>query len=330
MKSNIYSISEVTKLIESGKTLIISGEEHLLSALPQGRWIGGTIPYFYVDGQGGVFSQEQIFVTDLSDIATEIYASDISEANIGTLLDNSFVNGFTFLILPAFQPIHLQFALQAPNIQKLYDNPLIGIVAGVSLEDLQKNKLAKVFNGLTNQSCNTNGVYMHINLPAEKVARLEIINIFTQKEKSDSIEFTETAFRQRECLINGVKTNLSQYIKDKNINTQFPLVSNYSGAMINVSFHQITDDGEVVFYAPVFKGKEYKVAEPMLNYVSEFTKAIPNTLNKTDIVYTCNCILNFLYGDLQGKDIGFSGAATFGEIAYVLINQTFTYLVIDY
>jgi len=46
-------------------------------------------------------------------------------------------------------------------------------------------------------------------------------------------------------------------------------------------------------------------------------------------VYTCNCILNFLYGELEGKVIGsFDGPVTFGEIAYQLVNQTLVYVSI--
>ena len=38
---------------------------------------------------------------------------------------------------------------------------------------------------------------------------------------------------------------------------------------------------------------------------------------------SCNCILNFVYGGLEGKKTpGFTGPVTFGEIAYILLNQT--------
>jgi hypothetical protein len=39
--------------------------------------------------------------------------------------------------------------------------------------------------------------------------------------------------------------------------------------------------------------------------------------------FSCNCILNFLFGELEGKAIGgVEGPVTFGEIAYQLLNQT--------
>ncbi|MEO0003956.1 MAG: hypothetical protein RLZZ22_1648, partial [Pseudomonadota bacterium] len=43
----------------------------------------------------------------------------------------------------------------------------------------------------------------------------------------------------------------------------------------------------------------------------------------TDVVFSCNCILNFLFGELEGKAIGgVEGPITFGEIGYQLLNQT--------
>ncbi|MGO9017966.1 MAG: DUF6976 family protein [Syntrophobacteraceae bacterium] len=46
--------------------------------------------------------------------------------------------------------------------------------------------------------------------------------------------------------------------------------------------------------------------------------------------YACNCILNFLYGELEGKKTGnITGPMTFGEIAYQLLNQPMVFLEID-
>jgi len=39
--------------------------------------------------------------------------------------------------------------------------------------------------------------------------------------------------------------------------------------------------------------------------------------------FACNCILNYLYGKLEGKKTGdITGPITFGEIAHQLLNQT--------
>lgn len=46
--------------------------------------------------------------------------------------------------------------------------------------------------------------------------------------------------------------------------------------------------------------------------------------------FSCNCILNFLYSELEGKRTGeLIGPVTFGEVAYQLLNQTLVYLQIE-
>jgi hypothetical protein len=86
---------------------------------------------------------------------------------------------------------------------------------------------------------------------------------------------------------------------------------------------------KVDFYAPVYKDIEYKIASPVNDYVKEFEKAI-NELGEKPTIFSCNCILNYLYGNLEGKKIlNFCGPITFGEIAYQLLNQTLVYLEIN-
>jgi len=44
-------------------------------------------------------------------------------------------------------------------------------------------------------------------------------------------------------------------------------------------------------------------------------------------VFTCNCILNYIYGELEGRQLpGPRGPMTFGEVAYQVLNQTMAYL----
>jgi hypothetical protein len=84
----------------------------------------------------------------------------------------------------------------------------------------------------------------------------------------------------------------------------------------------------VNFYAPVFKGIEYRFAENIPDYVEAFHGKIDEIKNRNS-GFACNCILNFLYGGLEGKNIGgFYGPITFGEVAWQLLNQTLVYLQI--
>ena len=43
-------------------------------------------------------------------------------------------------------------------------------------------------------------------------------------------------------------------------------------------------------------------------------------------IFSCNCILNYLYGNLEGKTTPpYAGPVSFGEVAYQLLNQTLVY-----
>ena len=51
---------------------------------------------------------------------------------------------------------------------------------------------------------------------------------------------------------------------------------------------------------------------------------------RSDIVLSCNCILNHLCSELEGKKTGeITGPVTFGEVAYQLFNQTMVYLTVS-
>ena len=115
----------------------------------------------------------------------------------------------------------------------------------------------------------------------------------------------------------------------KKIDTRLPLVANYSGAMINVSIKGVDTSSKVVdFYAPVFDDIEYRFAAPVADYVQAFNTQLPQ--GTENVAFACNCILNFLYSELEGKKVPtMLGPMTFGEIAYQLLNQTLVYLTIE-
>ena len=66
MSQVMYNVNEVTEKINNGKNLLLAGDESILSKLPKGNWIGGTIPYFMAD-EGGVFTKDKIYVTEIPD-----------------------------------------------------------------------------------------------------------------------------------------------------------------------------------------------------------------------------------------------------------------------
>ncbi len=329
-KNQLMELGQAAELIEQGHTLVISGEEALLAQLPNGKWIGGTIPYFYFKDQPGRMDKSHVFVTDFSDLAEDLKIATYSVETLKNITSNGFDNGFHFLILPALRDIHLSFALNAPNYEKLFENPLIGLIAGVDLDEFTDGRLSKTFDGSTGEAHTDLGVALHVKLPESQAARLEIINVF---EGSDAftLEVEEDGFVFEECIINGKKQNLLDFIQTNNIDISYPLVSDYGGANVNISFQRLDEENkQVVFYAPLFKDRTYRIAKSFDSYVDTFKAKAQVQLQKENrIDYNCNCILNYVYGGLDKASIGFSGATTFGEIAYQMLNQTFTYLTID-
>jgi hypothetical protein len=327
MKKTLFTVEEVGKMIEEGKRLLLAGEEELLSRLPKGDWIGGTIPYFISAENGGVCSKNEIFVQVLPEYVSECKIKTYSVSDVNSVYSDAYANGFSAIIIPAFSELHSAFSM---NVQKYPDfacAPLIGWISGIHIDDISK-KSPKVFNGKTGAVETNAAVLMHCKLPASKYAEIGIVNLFKQGE-GDTLTFEGDGFAFETALVNGVKTNLIEYLENEKIDTTFPLVADYSGAMINISIKNVDKaNNKVEFYAPIFKDTKYIFAEAVGDYVGEFMNSLPKD-NVEHIEYSCNCILNYLYCDLEGKHTSnIYGPITFGEIAYMLLNQTFVYLSI--
>jgi hypothetical protein len=321
----LLDINEVIKKIENGDRLLVAGDENLLKKLPRGNWIGGTIPYFMAEN-GGVFTKDLIFVDEIPLFSKDISIKYYEESSLPNIVSDEFENGYSIIIIPAFSDIHTLFAKESKNFKNIFLRPLVGWISGVDLADLGKIK-PKVFNGFTGEISENKAVVMHIELPENKFPIVDIINIFTQGT-GDIITFDINGFEVSECFINGEREILSDYIAKMNVDTKLPLVADYYGAMVNTCFSNIDNaNKKVSFYAPVFKDIEYKIASPVNNYIDSFDTMISGL--SIDPVFTCNCILNYLYSELEGKKTSsFTGPITFGEIAYQLLNQTLVYLEI--
>jgi hypothetical protein len=276
---------------------------------------------------GGMMTKDLIMVNEIPSFIEEFTSRSYDISDIKNIYKDGYDNGFTVVIIPASSDTHMSFAINAPDYREFAAKPLIGWISGVLLDELGK-KTPKTFIGSGKSASDKNAVAMHVKLPAEKFAEISIVNIFTPGD-GDTIEFTGTGFESNEALINGRKQNFVDYLKNHNIDLRLPLVADYSGSMINVSFQGIDEAKDVVnFYAPVFKGITYKQASPVSNYIEQFTREIPAG-ESHDITFSCNCILNYLFSELEGKKTGgITGPITFGEIAYQLLNQTMVNLEI--
>lgn len=319
----MYKKEEVVKMIEAGEKMLLAADSRILADLPKGNWIGGSIPYFMGD-EGGLATKEEIFVNKLSDYVSDIKVSLYGAGELASIPKDYPAEGVSFIIVPATSEAHIKFANEVSSYDGIFNSPLVGWISGVHLDDLGKDT-PLVFDGTTGESSSDKAVVLHGSLKDGYHAEVDILNLF-QQGSGDVLEFEEEGFAIKNVLVNGEKMNFAEYITKNGIDTQLPLVADYSGAMVNVSFQNVdSESGSVDLYAPVFKGVEYKIADKVDGYQKQFEKEASKYQNEP--LFSCNCILNYLYAGLEGTKTGdIKGPITFGEIAYALLNQTMVYV----
>lgn len=318
--NGLVNLADAVRLIEGGAALAVAGPEQALDQLPRGNWIGGTTPYFMTDEGGRIVSGDQVFVTDLSLIGTARIAS-YDKDELARISGDAPDNGFALAILPAMSRVHERFALEAPSYPDTFLKPTVGWIAGYDLS--ASNGSAKVYDGQGPHKHADRAVVLHVSWEGDHLARLDIVNPF-HPGAGDVLTFEMEGFTQTHCYVNGVSTPLADYLREKGLaEGKLPLIGDYAGARINVSIQSVdSDSGAVTFYAPVFPGVDYRVADAIADYPAAFREAIA-AKPSDGVFWSCNCILNFLFGELEGKAIGgVAGPVTFGEIAYQLLNQT--------
>ncbi len=323
----LQSISDVQAAIRSGRPLLLAGSEQALRQLPRGNWIAGTIPYF-MGSEGGVCTETQVFVTELPACAIGHSIAVYSVDTLPRICEDAPANGFSVLILPSGSAVHAAYAQNAPTYENMFLRPVIGWVAGVHLSQIGA-ALATVFDGRSGSPVTDAAVVMHVALPADKLADVSIINVF-RAGSGDVIRFDEAGFGATTCRVNGAPANLAHYMHEQGIDSRLPLTANYGGSVVNVSVQQVDrDGGAVAFYAPVFPGVDYRFAAPVDDYVAAFETAAGDTTSALPPAFACNCILNYVHANLEGRRTGrITGPMTFGEIAHQLLNQTCVELTI--
>jgi hypothetical protein len=321
----LTSPAEVARLVREGRKLILAGSERALGSLPGGDWIAGTIPYFMTE-TGGLADPDSIFVTELPAEARCEGIVSYDADRLPRILRDAPEPGFTFVIMPAGSEVLMRYAREAPDYDLMFQKPILGWASGTALADVGK-VAPKVLDGRTGRTMDNEAVAMHCSLAPGSHATIGIVNPFRQGN-GDVLTFPVEGFRTTECLVNGRPQGFADYLAAQRINTRLPLVADYSGARINVAIQSIDPaTGEVSFFAPVFEGVAYRFAAPLGDYVAEFERALPSGILP---VFSCNCILNYLYSGLEGRVVpGMQGPFTFGEIAYQLISQTLVYLTLD-
>jgi hypothetical protein len=319
MKNELLTLEQAVARVTSGAVMSIAGDAALLAQLPKGNWIGGSTVYFMTEA-GGKVDRDHLFCAIFPE-GTTAHVKHLTVTELQAIPDGYLPGGVTLTIIPAFSAAHSRFAQEGADYPNLFDQPLLGWISGVHLDDIGKVK-PTVFDGSTGQRHEDGAVVLHVATAHEAQPKLDIINIFTQGKDADlAFTFAETGFSATTAKVNGQDVQLATYLTSKGVDTRLPLVANYAGAMINVSFQNVDlESGRVDFYAPVFPGIEYRLASPQGDYAETFRANVG--MAGAD-AYSCNCILNYLYGELEGKTTGgYVGPVTFGEIAYILLNQT--------
>ena len=326
MERKLYTKSEVIKFISQGKKMVLSASENMLDQLPTGDWIGGTSPYF-MDKKAGIFTAEKIFVDDFTDIASSFKIETYNKNNIKNIAVDSFKNGFTVLIIPGDSDTLFEFGINSLNYNKIFNNPIVGFIAGFDLSKLGKES-PKVYNGQNKEKITNNGIAIHIELPDNKIARVEILNLDTIDRTSPKIEFPKTSFTQSECTINGKKSNITDYLSEIKYKEGLPIIADYNGALINRDIKVIDKEKkEVAFFSPVFHDEIYYLANIIDNYHKLFGEKLKT--QGLNIPYSCICVSYYSLGNLEHKKIEAEGVFAFGEIAFQLLNQTLVFLEID-
>lgn len=323
MQTRMMTVAEASERIRAGAVMLAAGAAPALAQLPRGRWIGGTAGYF-ITAQGGREDRARLMCTEIES-ALDARVRVLPPDALPTLAQERYAHGATLVLIPAFSAAHERFALESASWPGLFEQPLMGWIAGVHLDELGRAK-PKVVDGETGRMLEEGAVLLHLALPPEVSAELDILNPFEPgEEQATRFVFAETGFSTRTATVKGREVALADYLTKAAVDLRLPLVANYAGAPVNVSFQSVDPaSGEVRFYAPVVAGVEYRQARPLADYAAAFAAAAPGDAAER---LSCNCVLNYLHGGLEGKTAGgYLGPANFGEIAYILLNQTLVQL----
>jgi hypothetical protein len=321
----LLSFEKTSELIKQGAVLAIAGAPKLLRTLPHGRWMGGTT-YYFVDTHGGRKSDADLFVTDLTRIGGtnfHVYHAGDVERIIG----DTPGEGFSLVIMPAASHSLREFAEKGHSSDALF-KAVVGWVAGTDVSAADAPK-PFVIDGRDGKVFDDAVVAAHVLLPQGKVAAIQILNPFESRGGA-TIRFERIGFNATECTVDGKTVRLGQFLHAQNYGDgRLPLIGDFSGAGINASIRAINlATGQVDFYAPVFPGVDYHLAKPIENYAEAFAEKAKQLPTDT-AVFGCNCILNYLYGELEGRaPLHPPGPITFGEVGHQLLNQTFVMLSI--
>jgi hypothetical protein len=311
MKNQILTLQETAALIEAGEILAVAGPDALLSRLPAGKWIGGSAA-FAVTETGTQALTDRLHVTTFPE-ALGAVLRHVPTERMETLAAGYLPEGVTVAVIPGFSTAHKEFAAKAASYTGLFNQPLIGWVAAVAPEEIGRATPA-AFDGALGKRVTDGVLLMHI-LTEGTVTALDIVNPFLPSDNpATTFRFAQSGFTVTEAIVGDRTVPLAAYLIERGIDTRLPLITEQAGARVNLSFRSVDPEaGTVSFLAPVMAGAVYRLARPLADPAAAF--AGPGGEG-----FACHGIGAHLgEGSFRGTP---SGPVTFGEIAYILLNQT--------
>ena len=328
MRNALLSPAEAGRRIHEGRTLVIAGSEQALRSLPKGNWIGGTTVYFMTQA-GATIDPTRVFVTEYEP-ALNMRIESYDVAHVPDFAVGREGRGCTVLLIPGYGQAHRRFGLEAPHYWGLFDQPVAGWIAGVPLDKLGVEK-PMVVNGLTGECIRDGAVALHMSFSDESAVAVDIVNPFEADPASPELIFPTAGFQADTVRIDGQSVLFSDWLNERGIGPENPLVANFAGSAINVSFGVIEPGGPVNFHAPIMPDVVYRLARPSVAKARGEVAGLDASgrlIGSADLSF--NCILNFLNGTLDDAvPGGYEGPITFGEIAYVLMNQTLVHMRLE-
>jgi len=328
MENKLYSKQEVIDFINQGRVLLLSGSEKALSDLPAGKWISGTTPYF-MDTVGKI-NEDMIFVDDFTLIAKNAKVATYDKNSIKDIAVHGFQNGFIVVTMPIETDVYYEFSNYSLEYESIFNNPVVGYVSCMKLEDYGKVK-SKTGSGINGKLSEELASVLYVELPDHLAARAEIINLDTIDESTPEIVFPKNGFVQSDCTIDGKSGNISEYFENvvkPKLGGYTQLITSQNGALINRDPKVVNvKTGETSFYSPIYAGDVYHLVKNGLNYRQLFNEKLK--AKHADIAACISCVSYFFGGNFMGSNIVKNGVYAFGEIAYQILNKTIVTLEID-
>ncbi len=327
MKNGLYTKDQVIEFIKQGRIMHLCGNEDTLKGLPKGNWVAGMSPYF-MDGVGKICN-DKIYVDDFSFIAEECEVATFDKTDIAEIASrNKYGNGFIFIVLPINSEVYFTFANHSLEYEHIYDNPVVGYVSAVRLEEYGK-KQPKVAIGSDGILHDAKAAVMYVKVANRLRVRAEIMNFDTIDYASAPLKFPKPGFDQCDCLINGEPGKIGKHLERiKQETGHYPqLITSQNGALVNRDIKYVNaETGEASFFAPIYTEDTYHCVKPNNDYLATFNRRLGR---KTDVIACVSCTSYFMQGDFEYRHIDFNGVYTFGEIAYQLLNKTIVTLEVD-